>query len=136
MDLLTDPHRELRIKQFKKLVCDVYYTCVGYYGGSKYQIGFPELIFNYNGEDAIHGGEFCFENNQIEVNYQGYDDSVECFDYYTRLITHEYMHYLQSPTWFKRYYKMGHDYLTHPYEVEAYRRETELIELNLIQPTK
>ena len=125
---------QLRKNKFKKLICDVYYTCIGYYGSSKYQVGYPALLFNYD-HDSIHGGEFCFDNNQIEVFYQGFDDSVECFDYYTRLVTHEYMHYLQCPGWFKRYYKMGYDYSNHPYELEAYARETELIERNLIQPT-
>ena len=30
---------------------------------------------------------------------------------------------LQSPSWMKRYYDMGHDYNTHPYEVAAYAEE-------------
>ena len=34
-------------------------------------------------------------------------------------LIHEYIHYLQSPIWFKRYYTMGHDYVSHPYEKEA-----------------
>jgi hypothetical protein len=34
-------------------------------------------------------------------------------------LIHEYIHYLQSPIWFKRYYNMGHDYVSHPYEKEA-----------------
>ena len=29
-------------------------------------------------------------------------------------LIHEYQHYLQSPIWFKRYYKMGYEYDTHP----------------------
>lgn len=38
-------------------------------------------------------------------------------------LIHEYIHYLQSPTWFKRYYNMGYSYNDHPYELEAIRHE-------------
>ena len=35
-------------------------------------------------------------------------------------LIHEYIHYLQSPSWFKRYYNMGYHYNDHPYELEIY----------------
>jgi hypothetical protein len=38
-------------------------------------------------------------------------------------LVHEYQHYLQSPSWFKRYYDMGYHYGNHPYEVQAYGEE-------------
>ena len=38
-------------------------------------------------------------------------------------LVHEYQHYLQSPSWFKRYYDMGYGYNDHPYEVQAYAEE-------------
>ena len=43
-------------------------------------------------------------------------------------LIHEYIHYLQSPTWFKRYYNMGHDYVSHPYEKEmiSYEKDYKL----------
>ena len=41
-------------------------------------------------------------------------------------LIHEYIHYLQSPIWFKRYYSMGHDYVSHPYEKEAISYEKRL----------
>ena len=34
-------------------------------------------------------------------------------------LLHEYRHYLQSATWFKRYYQMGYNYSNHPYELAA-----------------
>lgn len=34
-------------------------------------------------------------------------------------LIHEYIHYLQSPLWFKRYYNMGYNYNDHPYELKA-----------------
>ena len=42
-----------------------------------------------------------------------------------RTLIHEYQHYLQSPAWMTRYYNMGCDYHTHPYEVIAYAKENE-----------
>lgn len=129
MDINNDPQRKQRIKLFKAHVRRVFDLCKTHYGESKYQKGYPHLEFNTDDED-IMGGYYCHDINEIQVNYQGFDDSRECSDYYTRLVTHEYIHFLQSPHWFRRYYKhYGHDYLTHPYEVEAYGREHELLEL-------
>ncbi len=126
MDGVSDPHRQLRIKLFKKHVNAILKRCKDHYGLSKYQTEYPHLILNTDEED-IMGGYYCHDLNEIQINYQGFDDSKECSEYYTRLVTHEFIHFLQSPVWFKRYYRMGHDYITHPYEVEAYKRETELL---------
>ena len=38
-------------------------------------------------------------------------------------LIHEYQHYLQSPSWFKRYYNMGYEYHNHPYELQATQKE-------------
>ncbi len=38
-------------------------------------------------------------------------------------LIHEYQHYLQSPSWMTRYYKMGYDYSNHPYELAALAEE-------------
>ena len=38
-------------------------------------------------------------------------------------LIHEYIHYLQSPLWMKRYYDMGYEYDTHPYELAATKAE-------------
>ena len=38
-------------------------------------------------------------------------------------IIHEYQHYLQSPSWYTRYYSMGYNYSDHPYEIAAYKEE-------------
>ena len=40
-----------------------------------------------------------------------------------RGIIHEYIHYLQSGSWMKRYYSMGYTYGNHPYEVDAKKAE-------------
>lgn len=34
-------------------------------------------------------------------------------------LIHEWCHYLQSSTWYDRYYTMGYQYHNHPYEIEA-----------------
>tara|TARA_R110001592_G_scaffold4039_1_gene22759 strand:+ start:301 stop:675 length:375 start_codon:yes stop_codon:yes gene_type:complete len=52
--------------------------------------------------------------------YSDYNNSVEDI---IRSIIHEYIHYLQSGSWMGRYYKMGHDYTTHPYELKASKEE-------------
>ena len=38
-------------------------------------------------------------------------------------LIHEYQHYLQSPSWFTRYYNMGFEYNNHPYEIAATKEE-------------
>ena len=39
-------------------------------------------------------------------------------------IIHEYQHYLQSPSWYTRYYSMGYRYDNHPYEIAAFKEES------------
>ena len=130
MNLANDPKREERIEMFSAHIRLVFAKCVEHYGLSKYQDSFPSLILEVDEED-IMGGYYCHDLNEMTINYQGFDNSQECYEYYFKLVTHEFIHYLQSPVWFKRYYKYhGHDYLTHPYEIEAYSRENELLELN------
>lgn len=131
MELQSDPKRNLRIKHLRDHVLKVFNICKQHYGLSKYQSEYPHLHIETEEED-IMGGYYDHDLNELTVNYQGWDDSRECFEYYTRLVTHEFIHYHQSPHWFKRYYRMGHDYITHPYEVEAYSRENELLNLKLI----
>ena len=127
-ELKTDPRREERIKLFSAYINYVFDFCKSHYGLSKYQEDYPELILNVDEED-IMGGYYDHDLNELTINYQGFDDSRECLDYYAKLVYHEFIHYHQSPIWFKRYYSMGHDYITHPYEVEAYGREHEILEL-------
>ena len=121
---MTDTDK-LRVQLFKEHVIKVFKLCKKKLGKSKYRKEFPALLFIFD-EDEVMGGYYCHVNNIIEITYQGFDDSKYCFDYYSKVVYHEFIHYLQSPIWFKRYYSMGHDYLSHPYEIEAYKRETEV----------
>ena len=127
-ELTCDAQRELRIELFEAYIKKVFGIAVKHLGLSKYQSELPSLSFIYN-EDELMGGYYCHDLNEMEITYQGFDDSIECAEHYAKLVYHELIHYHQSPIWFKRYYTMGHDYLSHPYEVEAYGREHEILEL-------
>ena len=126
-DLANDPKREIRIEMFEKYIKHIYGICAEHLGVSKYQKELPALFFKY--EDDVMGGYYCHDLNEMEILYQGFDDSRECAEHYAKLVYHEFLHYHQSPVWFKRYYNMGHDYLSHPYEIEAYKRESEILNL-------
>ena len=65
-------------------------------------------------EDSCHA-EYCSMLNEISIYYP----QMKSRKMVIETLIHEYIHYLQSPTWFKRYYNMGHDYVSHPYEKEA-----------------
>ncbi len=128
-DLINDPKREIRIRLFKEHIKNMFEISKSHLGLSKYQKTYPSLLIECDEED-IMGGYYCHDLNEMTINYQGFDDSRECFEYYAKLVYHEFIHYHQSPSWFKRYYKYhGHDYLTHPYEIEAYSRESEVFNL-------
>ena len=65
-------------------------------------------------EDSCHV-EYCHDMNEISIYYP----NMKSKKMVIQTLIHEYIHYLQSPIWFKRYYNMGHDYVSHPYEKEA-----------------
>lgn len=90
------------------------------YGYSKYHQHTPYLHIYENRvlPDQIKG-EYCHLFNEIVI----YADNIQSHEDLIRVLVHEYQHYLQSPTWFKRYYSMGHTYESHPYEVAAYKEE-------------
>ena len=127
--LIDDPQHKLRYQLFESYVKKIFDVCKRELGLSKYQSEYPSLFLKCD-EDELMGGYYCHDLNEMEIFYQGFDDSEACANHYAKLVYHEFIHYHQSPTWFKRYYKYhGHDYLTHPYEVEAYSRESEILNL-------
>lgn len=94
-----------------------------HYGESKYQTETPWLVIEdspYSDADDLDlMGEYCSMHNELVVywkNIKSHEDLV-------KTLIHEYQHYLQSPSWMTRYYKMGYGYGNHPYEVIAYERE-------------
>ena len=88
------------------------------YGYSKHHNTPPHIFLS---EDKADGrkGEYCFVINEISLYY----NNISSLEELVRTLIHEYQHYLQSPSWFKRYYNMGYDYNNHPYEVQAYKEE-------------
>jgi len=93
-------------------------TVEEYYGESNHQSTTPYIYMSDDIIDDIKG-EYCHLFNEITVYWQNINSLEELI----RVIVHEYQHYLQSPSWMTRYYKMGHTYDSHPYEVAAYAEE-------------
>jgi len=64
-------------------------------------------------------GEYCSLHNEILL----YPETYPCLETFIRVLIHEYIHYLQSPSWMTRYYNSGYFYNNHPYEVQARKAE-------------
>ncbi len=89
-----------------------------HYGLSKHQHTSPYIFLSKDVIDDIKG-EYCYMFNEITIYYK----NITSLEELIRTIIHEYQHYLQSPSWMTRYYKMGYDYSNHPYEIAAYNEE-------------
>ena len=125
-------------EELQKIVDEVYPKIEKHYGISKFQECTPyvELHRNiyekYSGEEGMEGdengchAEFCDMLNEITIYYPNMKDR----EMVIKSLVHEYQHHLQSPIWFKRYYTMGHDYISHPYEVEATNEEKNWVLFN------
>ena len=103
---------------------ELYFNMISdYYGMSRYHATLPYLSVEdsrySDGEDKETKGEYCSLHNEIVIYWKNIEDEESLI----RTITHEYQHYLQSPTWFTRYYKQGYSYNDHPYEVQALEEE-------------
>ena len=117
----------MKKSKVQEIINEVLPKIENYYGFSKFQECTPyvELHRNiyekYSGEEGMEGdengchAEFCDMLNEITIYYPNMKDR----EMVIKSLVHEYQHHLQSPIWFKRYYNMGHDYVTHPYEIEA-----------------
>jgi len=64
-------------------------------------------------------GWFDPNHNSIVLVKDNINSKVD----FIKTLLHEYQHYLQSPKWMTRYYKMGHTYKSHPYERASKRAE-------------
>jgi Zn-dependent peptidase ImmA (M78 family) len=89
-----------------------------HYGLSKHQQTSPHIYLSKDIIDDIKG-EYCYLFNEITIYY----NNIGSLEELIRTVIHEYQHYLQSPSWMTRYYRMGYDYSNHPYEVAAYNEE-------------
>ena len=120
----------MKLKEIKKFVNKVYPKIEEYYGFSKFHECTPYIDYEtsiyarLSGEDDMEGeqspdAEYCFMENAIFI----YHPKMKSKKQIIETLVHEYQHYLQSPTWMSRYYKMGYNYNDHPYEVAATEEE-------------
>lgn len=93
------------------------------YGLSKHQAVYPYLEIEdspySDSEDKNLIGEYKSWDNELVIYWK----NISSHEILIRTLIHEYQHYLQSPTWMARYWNMGYDYNTHPYEIVAYKEE-------------
>ena len=115
-------------KEILQIANKVYPNIRAYYGLGKKE--YPPIEVHKNifarlsGEPDMEGddpadAEFDRKENKLFI-YSDFNDSVEDV---IRGVIHEYIHYLQSGSWMKRYYNMGYKYGNHPYEVDAKKAE-------------
>ena len=114
--------------QILKIANKVYPKIRAYYGLGKKE--YPPIEVHRNifarlsGEPDMEGddpaeAEFDRKENKLFL-YSDFNNTVEDV---IRGIIHEYVHYLQSGSWMKRYYNMGYKYGNHPYEISAKKAE-------------
>jgi len=119
-------------QEVNKIISEVYPKIEKHYGYSKFtteSTPFVELHYNiyarYSDEAEAQG-----EEDKCQAEYDRIDNSIVIYypqmkdrKHIIQTLVHEYQHYLQSPSWMKRYYDMGYRYDNHPYEVSAYAEE-------------
>lgn len=103
---------------------EVYNKVIEYYGESTHHEYVPFVAIEdtpYADEDVPKDlyGEYCSMLNEITLYWK----NIPSMEVLIRTLVHEYQHYLQSPAWMTRYYKMGYGYNDHPYEVAAFNEE-------------
>ena len=114
-----------------EIVSQVYPKIEKFYGKSKFQECTPyieihkNIYSKYSGIDNAEG-----EQDDCHAEYDNIDNSISIYypnmkskKHIIETLIHEYQHYLQSPSWMKRYYKMGYSYSDHPYEIQAMAEE-------------
>lgn len=121
----------MKIDEIKEIVQQVFPKIELKYGYSKFAECTPYIEY----EESIYANSL--EEDDVELTEQNPDAEYDYITnsiilYYPRLknkkqviqaLIHEYQHYLQSPSWMTRYYKMGYDYNNHPYELAATTEE-------------
>jgi len=113
----------------KNIVDKVYPKIKADYGLSKWN-DFPKVEIHRNIYEMLSGIEDMEGEDNAQANFCRHSNTIQLFQLEIRdtkhviqCLLHEYRHYLQSETWFKRYYTMGYDYSNHPYELAAKEEE-------------
>ena len=122
----------MTLEKVEEIIKEIYPKIEKYYGFSKFhknETPYVETHYNiyarYSGEPEAEGTE-----SSCQAEYDNNDNSIVIYwpnmksrKHIIETLVHEYQHYLQSPTWMKRYYDMGYRYDNHPYEIAAYNEE-------------
>ena len=122
----------MTLQEVKKVSEEVQPKIEAHYGYSKctpectpYVETHYNIYARYSGEEEAQG-----EEDGCHAEYDRTDNSIVIYwpnmksrKHVIETLVHEYQHYLQSPSWMKRYYDMGYRYDNHPYEVAAYKEE-------------
>lgn len=111
-------NKQVTVEQIKQYTEQALVLVEDYYGPSKHYNNPPHIFLSQESEDG-RKGEFCDAINEITLYYE----NLTSLEDLVKTLIHEYQHYLQSPSWFTRYYNMGYNYDNHPYEVQAYNEE-------------
>jgi len=122
----------MNIDKIKEIVQEVFPKIELKYGYSKFANCTPNIEFEKSIYARLSGEEDDGElgEQSPDAEYDHITNSIVL--YYPKMkskkqiiqtLIHEYQHYLQSPSWMTRYYKMGYDYNNHPYELAALAEE-------------
>jgi len=113
----------------QSIIDKVYPKIKADYGLSRYY-DFPNVEIHNNIYEMASGIEGMEGEVDAQANFCRYSNTIELFQseirdikHVIQCLLHEYRHYLQSETWFKRYYAMGYEYTNHPYELAAKEEE-------------
>lgn len=108
-DVLPKLEKKFGLSRHYKIKLN-YYVIKNYYNGEDH-CNFQDSVKGIFDKEKVDG----LINPWIEI----YADNITCKKDLIKTILHEYCHYLQSPCWMVRYYNMGYNYITHPYEIQA-----------------
>ena len=117
-------------EKIQSIIDKVYPKIKDNYGLSKSN-DFPKIEIHRNIYEMASGIEGMEGEDNAQANYDRHSNTIQLFQSETKdtkhviqCLLHEYKHYLQSATWFERYYQMGYNYTNHPYELEALAEES------------
>ena len=117
-------------EKIQSIIDKVYPKIKDNYGLSKSN-DFPKIEIHRNIYEMASGIEGMEGEDNAQANYDRHNNTIQLFQseirdtkHVIQCLLHEYRHYLQSATWFKRYYQMGYNYTNHPYELEALAEES------------
>ena len=122
----------MNINKIKEIVQEVFPKIEAKYGYSKFAectpyVEYEKSIYARLSSEDDDGelGEHCpdAEYDNITNSIIIYYPKMKSRKQIIQTLVHEYQHYLQSPSWMTRYYKMGYDYNNHPYELAATAEE-------------